>query len=454
MKTVPVKLTVEQQQKWSECKAKMQWTVPHFTHLFYKMLNPDDNDNVLYFTKDIPSMATDGKRIIANPEFFFDLSLNEQVFAVCHEIEHAFKLHCQQGHMHMRGELPVHWKGKDLPYNPMIANWAQDFVINADLIEAKIGTIKGNIVTAGGVSKVENGTGWLYDTSIATSDTSWQEAYHNIWKKNPPKQGGGGKGTPGGGKGTPEGAYGNGTFDEHLPPGASSGQDPDSAEAQPDPMQWQQAVIGALAVARAAGKLPANIEKMFEEFLKPVVRWTDHIEALFARHVGSSGYDYRRLDRRLITRGIGAPGKSGKGAGTIVIGVDTSGSIYAVPKLIERFFGEIAGILEELRPRRIVLMWCDAQIQRVDDVEDPSDLMQAYYKGAVGGGGTSFVPVFKKIRKMGLEQVDALVYLTDGDGSFPDKDPGDYPVIWGDISGNAAKYPFGKVVEIPSDGTA
>jgi predicted metal-dependent peptidase len=444
MKLVRVELTVEQSQRWSECKAKMQWTVPHFTHLFFRMLNPDDNDNVLYFTNDIPTLATDGKRIIANPEFFFDLTLNEQVFAVCHEIEHAFKLHMQQGHVHMRGELPVHWKGKDLPYVPMIANFAQDFVINADLIEAKIGTIKGTVRNG----KCEGG--WLYDTSIATSDTSWQEAYHNIWNKNPPKQGG-----KGGGPGDPSmRAYGAGQLDEHLPPGATSGQDPDSAEAQPDPVQWQQAVIGALAVARSAGKLPANIERMFEEFLKPVVKWTDHIEALFARFVGSSGYDYRRLDRRLITRGIGAPGKSGKGAGTIVIGVDTSGSIYAVPKLIERFFGEVSGILEDLRPKRIVLMWCDAHVHRVDDIEDPADLEKSYCKGAVGGGGTSFKPVFKEIKKMDLDDVGCLVYLTDGDGSFPSREPAGYPVIWGDISGEPKKYPWGKVVSIPNDGTA
>ena len=43
-------------------------------------------------------------------------------------------------------------------------------------------------------------------------------------------------------------------------------------------------------------------------------------------------------------------------------------------------------------------------------------------------------------------KVDALVYLTDGYGTFPD-DPG-YPVIWGDIAKNPA-YPFGQVVEVP-----
>lgn len=428
--------TPAQQQAWTECKAKLQWSVPAFTHLFYTMLNPDQHDHVLFFTKSMPTMATDGKRILANPEFFFALSLDEKVFAICHEIEHAMKLHFQQMRMHIKQELPVLWDGKSLPFDQKVANFAQDFVINADLVEASIGKIK---------------KGWLYDTKIATSNTSWQEAYHKIYPKCSSGRGGGKAKESGGGG---EGEFGAGQFDQHLPPGATSGQDPDSFEAQPNPQQWQQAIIGAMAVARAAGKLPENIKKMFEEMLEAKVSWTDHIEALFARHVGGSSYDFRRLDRRLITRGIGAPGKSGKGAGTIVIGADSSGSIYAVPKLIERFFAEVGGILSELNPRRIVLMWCDAKIQRVDEIEDPADLQHAFYKGAVGGGGTSFVPVFRKIQKMGLEKVDALVYLTDGDGTFPDKEPTDYPVIWGDISGDVKKYPWGQVVQVPSDGTA
>lgn len=417
------------------------------------MMNPDDTDNVIYFTTELPSgrpnptMATDGKRIMANPEFFFGLTLQQQVFCCCHEIAHAMHLHLAQRHAHVRGQLPVLWGGKSLPYHPLIANFAQDFVINAMLVEAKIGECK---------------KGWLLDPKIADGNTSWQEAYHRIFEEA--KKGGGGKGEgsdagegSGGDKPDQTGAgsrFAQGQFDEHLPPGASSGQDPDSTEAQPNPQQWQQAVIGAMTVARSAGKLPEALEKMFEELLKPKVHWTDHIEALFARHVGGSSYDYRRLDRRLITRGIGAPGKSGKGAGTIVIGADTSGSIYAVPKLIERFFSEVGGILEDLRPRRIVLMWCDAKVHRVDDIEDPTDLHTAYCKGAKGGGGTSFKPVFKMIKEMGLENVDALVYLTDGDGTFPSREPTDYPVIWGDISGEPKKYPWGKVVQVPNDGSA
>jgi predicted metal-dependent peptidase len=448
-----VKLSAEQLKKWSDLKTKLIWSQPAFTHIFYKMMNPDDTDEVAYFTKDIPALAgTDGRRLLIEPERFFALPLKQQEFVVCHEIAHNMFMHMAIGWQHQRSKLPVTFKGKDLPYHPMIANFAQDFVINAMLIAAGVG----EMVPAG-----------LYDKKYSEAgEEGWQEVYHKLFDEA--KQGGGkGKddpddGDPGDGDGDGDGEqddtgkgskFAKGQFDDHMRPGQSDGKDPNSSEVQPSPQEWQQAVMGAMAVARARGSLPAALEKAFEAMLKPKVNWTDHIEGIFARSVGGGSYDFRRLDRRLVVRGIGAPGKSGKGAGTIVVGIDTSGSIYAVPKLIERFFGELAGILEEVRPKRLVVMWCDAEVHRVDEIEDASDLRDCYYKGAPGGGGTSFVPVFEKMEEMGLDDVDALVYLTDGMGDFPQHEPTDYPVIWGSILPEST-YPWGQVVQIPNDGSA
>ncbi len=443
-------ITPAQAEEWGKTKSWMQFTQPFFTHIFYKMMNPDQTDGVIYWTRDIPTLATDGRRMLANPDFFFKYGLHERGFLCCHEIQHNVFFHIAQGYQHQKNNTPVIHEGQPLPFIPELANIAQDYVINAMLVESNVG-------------KMPHDSG-LYDKKY-TSDMSWQEVYHDLWKScaggNKGKGQGKGQGDPddcaGQGQGdglTPEGkSLSDKRFDQHMQPGQSSGQDPDSHEAKPNEQVWQQAIIGGMAVARGAGKMPAALEKKLEEMLRPKVSWTDHIEGLFARNVGRSRYDYRRLDRRLVVRDIGAPGRSGNGAGTVVVGMDSSGSIYAVPKLIERFFGELAGILEEIRPKRIVVMWCDAQIHRVDEIEDSGDLRECYEAGAVGGGGTSFIPVFEEIVERDIGPIDALVYLTDGDGAFPEHAP-DYPVIWGDISHNAKKYPFGAVVDIPSDGTA
>jgi len=114
------------------------------------------------------------------------------------------------------------------------------------------------------------------------------------------------------------------------------------------------------------------------------------------------------------------------------------------------FFAEMNGICADLNPERLIIMWCDAHVHRVDELEDVEDLLE--YKevidgdgGPGGGGGTSFVPVFEMVAEMGL-QPDMLVYLTDMAGTFPKVEP-DYPVIWGSIY-PCDNQPFGEVVHV------
>ena len=104
------------------------------------------------------------------------------------------------------------------------------------------------------------------------------------------------------------------------------------------------------------------------------------------------------------------------------------------------------GILQDVKPARLVVMWCDAEVGRVDDVEDTDDLSRLKLKKAPGGGGTSFVPVFDTVKEMGLKP-DCLIYLTDGMGTFPNESP-PYPVLWGSIY-KPSVYPFGEVIDVP-----
>jgi predicted metal-dependent peptidase len=236
-------------------------------------------------------------------------------------------------------------------------------------------------------------------------------------------------------------------FDKHLAPGTSQGKDPASAQQARSPQAWANAVAAGAAAAKAMGKLPGALERLLSDALEPQVDWRERIKSMMARRVGSSRYDWRKPDRRLISRDIYAPGRSGYGAGTIVVAADTSGSIGEAE--LNMFFAEMAGILEDTNAKQLVIMWCDSKINRVDLAEDASDLNTIRCKGAVGGGGTSFIPVFEEIGRMGLEP-DALIYLTDGFGSFPAHSPS-FPVVWGNISKpGSVSYPFGDVVDVPA----
>jgi predicted metal-dependent peptidase len=407
-----VQLTGDQSKRWDETRSALIWHCPAFAHILYTMLNKDGRTHIALFTEypEIPIAATDGYNLILRPSTFFKLPLKQRVFVVAHEILHCILNHCAVSYqLRNRGKIPFP-DGKVLPYDHKTANIAQDLVINDVLIDSKVG---------------EFIPGGLHDTAVATFKDSWLEAYRKIYKKPPP-----------GGQG----------FDLHMDPGTTQGKDPQTATSERSAAEWDTAVAAATNAARLQGKLPAGLDRLLGEVLDPQVDWREHIRALFARKVGSGTYDLRRVDRRLIVRDIIAAGRAGFGAGTVVCAVDTSGSIGEGE--LNMFFAEMAGILEDVRPKHLYIMWCDAQVHRVDECDEPSDLNVVRAKKAPGGGGTSFIPVFDKMADLGVEP-DALVYLTDGYGLFPQAAPS-YPVIWGSITPKGAvKYPFGDVVEVP-----
>ena len=409
-------LTPQQEKLWSDTRVALLWHQPAFSHIFYSMLDNAGSKHVAMFTRDIPIAATDGSNLLLNPDTFFKYNLNERIFIVTHEIMHCIWNHCGLMHNFIRRGKVSYPDGTSLPYDQDTMNIATDLVINDCLIESGIGMFNKD---------------WLHDTSLATANDSAVDAYKKVFKQK---------------KGKGPGPKGKG-FDEHLPPGTSQGNDPGEAAAGRNDVEWATQVAAAANAAKLQGKLPAGLERLLGEILEPKVDWKDKIASLFARKVGSGSYDWRRPDRRLIVRDIYAPGRSGFGAGTVVIAIDTSGSIGE--RELNMFFAEMAGILEDVKPKRLVVMWCDAKVHRVDEIEEAIDLVDLKKKGAPGGGGTDFNPVFNEMKNLGLDNVDALVYLTDGYGTFPKKPP-EYTVIWGSISApESVKYPFGDVVEIP-----
>lgn len=413
-KFTQVELSHTEKKLWIETRSAVLWSCPAFTHILFSMLNPSGGELAAYFTKDVPIAATDGENLLLNPETFFKYSLPKRVFIVAHEIMHCILNHCIMLRPY-KASGKVHFKdGTSLPYDHKTMNVAMDLVINDVLIKSQVGQFP------------EDG---CHDVNIATADDSFLDAYQKLYKD---QQKNGGKGGGGGGKGQ--------GFDQLLDPGAASGKDPGQAAQGRSQAAWDAAVAGAIAAAKVQGKLPGALERLLGEVLEPEVSWQDHIRALFARRVGNSSYDWRKADRRFIQRDIFSPARSGYGCGEIVVGVDTSGSIGQ--RELDVFFAEMRGILEELKPSKVYLVWCDAKVHKVDELDSAADLMGLK---PYGGGGTDFKPVFKWADEEGIKP-EALVYFTDMLGDFPKTDPG-YPVIWGDIYGRVAP-PFGDVVHI------
>jgi len=225
-----------------------------------------------------------------------------------------------------------------------------------------------------------------------------------------------------------------------LQPGQSNG-----TPSQPrNQQQWQVEIAAAsvLEQMKSQGKGSGALQRMFEQILNPVVPWTDMIRGIFNRKVGSGSWNWKKPDRRQIINDIYMPSRSGNGAGWVVCWGDTSGSIGNDE--LAKYLAELGAIIEECQPQRLTVIWCDAAIQRIDELEDASDLEQIRYDGAPGGGGTEVTPVFDWIADH-TEQPDVFIGFTDGFVDFPAEEP-PYTMIWAMTSSKIA--PYGDTVSI------
>ena len=423
---------------------------PFYSHLYFSL-----GQEVI--TRDLSTAATDGKRIYLNPDYFCPLPVSKQVFILAHEMSHFVCRHPQRfAHYRKEGSL------KGLPWVQAWANVCADYVINADIVAT--------------MPNAKIDPAWLFDPSI-TGNELWEDVYTRTLKViKPPPGMGQGKGNdagqpedqPHGDPGIPSNvsvpdtkqhkdqgkglknvkedakAQANdlpGRFDDIFEPEI----DPVTGEPDvADENEFKEAVARAAAVAQAQGKLPANMKRLVEELLTPQVDWKDHIRLLMTGKIGARGETWKRPNRRRLALNpiVVLPGRRGYGCELVVVGVDTSGSIG--PKQLQTFFSEVGGILNDVKPKNIMVIGCDARVSQVDEVGSLDEFEGLRAKGIKGGGGTSFIPVFDYVEEHQLRP-EALVYLTDLYGDFPDEAPA-YPVIWAATTDVAV--PWGEVVRI------
>jgi predicted metal-dependent peptidase len=405
----PVGLTPKQKNEWEQTMSLMLWNCPGFRHLFYRLLANNDGDYGAVPTRDVPVAATDQSNIMINPETFFNYNMKERVFIMGHEVVHNvygdvdYLRRC-----HASGTVLMN-DGSTLPFRNETMQKAMDYRINALLRDSNIGAVPKDA---------------HIDDTIAKANDSITEVYKRVYED---EESGGNKT----GK--------HQSFDQILKTGSST----KGKAATRNQQQWQVEIQAAatLEAMKSQGRGSAALKKMFDDILHPVVPWTDHIRGIFNRKVGQGSWDWKKPDRRLIVRDIYMPSRSGHGAGWVAIWGDTSGSVIAE---VNRYMPEIQSILEDCQPQRTSVVWCDAAVQRVDELYEPSDLETTKGEGAPGGGGTSIEPVYEWISEQ-QEMPEVLICFTDGYVTFADPPP--IPVIIWAMTTDV-KAPYGETVSI------
>lgn len=120
---------------------------------------------------------------------------------------------------------------------------------------------------------------------------------------------------------------------------------------------------------------------------------------------------------------------------TICVAIDTSGSCEG--KIAQIFLNELCSLIDSLAmdvvQGKLLLIQCDncIQYEKLYNISE-LNLLDFGEMELCGYGGTSFIPVFERIKQYREEtgdSVDALIYLTDGCGDYPEEET-DYPTVF------------------------
>jgi len=340
------------------------------------------------YTNIIPTAAMSATgQMMMNPEWVEPLTVKNIMFLMAHEAMHYMLAHA------LRRKHRDHsaW------------NVACDKVINDTLIEAKVGDF-----IDGGVT--------LTDARNYASEELYDESDNDA----------------GGGIGQDIGDAVD-----------SDGKTLDESQVHQLEAQAKIDAIQSAKAAKATGKLPASIERMIDDMVNVTTPWHEKLERYMNSKV-KDGYSWNRPNRRFIGQGVYLPGTDYVSRmGEIVIAVDTSGSLQS--EELAYFNAHINRILETCLPEKVTVLYCDWDIG--GEVEYTPDDLPITLK-PVGGGGTSFKPVFKWLDDYDGE-VECLVYFTDGWGDQDEIEEHVVDTVW--LTTDKDNFHFGEVIKFEGD---
>jgi len=408
-------------------KAKIQLLIqnPFFSTLVLSM--KEEADPSLPFV-----MATDGIRLVYNPQELEKLSLEEIIGILVHEALHVALLH------------PIRRQNRD----PRLWNVACDYVVNPIVIQSKFVLPKDA----------------LYDKKYHKKYA--EEVYDDLLRKqqssssssNSPSQSASSTTSTSASASCSQNQSSSQPTSQQspLPQNSSSSQqlnapsDPSKMGGVIDPpshvnlreleQQLKQKIASALQVAKREGKVPAGLEEEVERLLYPKLPWSDILRRFIYSSV-KDDYSYLKPSRKFLYRKLVFPSLYSPSVETVVIAIDTSGSISSDE--LKAFTNEINSIIQQQNIKKVVVVQCDADIQDIKEVTPPEMVESLRFKGR---GGTDYRPVFEYVSKRTDLDVACLIYLTDLECSSYPSTPPPYPVLWVCTQKNYTPPPFGEVL--------
>jgi predicted metal-dependent peptidase len=255
------------------------------------------------------------------------------------------------------------------------------------------------------------------------------------------KQGNAGGGSVGGSRS--ESGEGKG-MDEHDWDGAIEAS-PEEQKEVTDEIERALRQGGILA-----GKMGGEMSKEIADLLTPKIDWREALRDFVKTTTqGKDQTTWRRLHKRYIGCDIIMPSSYDEKVGSILVGIDTSGSIGMTE--LAGFLSEVKSICDEVSPEKIDLLYWDTRVASHEVYMGNELASLTESTKPIGGGGTNPDCVPKFMKKEAIRP-ECVIMLTDGyiDSKKETWHDLTAPVMWC-IKGNSRFSPdtvVGKVVHV------
>lgn len=302
-----------------------------------------------------PTLATDGKNFYYNSAFVLSLkTVDKVVFGFAHEV-----LHCIYDHIARTG-------GRD----KKISNIAQDFVINSDLVQHKVG------------EKIDE-IDIIFDMKYY--GWAWEAVYDDIMKNA---------------KQISIDDLADMLLDDHIDDsgdgeGEGNGDDGDGVSKKRPSLskeerdkikdEFREAILQAAQGAKP-GSLPSGVERLVRNLTAPKMDWRSLI-SMKIPSLAKNDYSYQRPNKKYQFSGIVMPGLQREEAIDVCVAIDTSGSISQ--QQLEEVLSEVVGLMDMYEEFTLRIWQFDTQVYGYETFtkDNAGDMMSYQIKG---GGGTSF----------------------------------------------------------------
>lgn len=399
--------------------------------------------------EDVDTMATDGSHLYYNTKYVKSQSEDILLTLWAHEV-----MHCAMHHHTRRGDR-----------EPDMWNSACDYAINPILTDAGFTLWEGALLRGDfkgksaeqiyAVLKQEKqqqqqqdkqeeqpqdpdgsedaGAGGGDDDSDEDGDQSQDDDGDQSGDGQGDSDGDG----DGDGQGDTDDSQGKSGSKDGKGKGGQPGQVLDAAEPSQNEAEWTVAVKQAEKAAEMMGNLPGHMKMLVEQMTRPRVDWRSLLRR-WVQEKCAADYSWKQPNRRYAPQGIYLPSVRSEEMGKMVVFVDSS---YSTSFVVPAFKAELQAVKDEMQPSELIVVMCDAAVQRVDRFAR-DEAVEFHLQGL---GGTDFRPAFEWVEAEGEEPVCA-VFLTDGYPNNGWPDPADYPVLWAICSDIVA--PWGETVKI------